>query len=68
MGPAGRALVTSANDAFLHAMHLTALGSASVAVLGAIAVALFLPGRDRVLPGAVGARPAAAREGVGARP
>lgn len=39
LGPAGRALVRSANDAFIHAMHITAIGSAAV-------VLVFLPGND----------------------
>ncbi|WMX47390.1 MFS transporter [Streptomyces roseicoloratus] len=45
LGPAGRGLVAPAYDAFLDAMHVTAIGSAAVAVLGAAVVALFLPGR-----------------------
>ncbi|MEU8621971.1 MFS transporter [Streptomyces sp. NPDC048623] len=45
LGPAGRDLVAPAYDAFLDAMHVTAIGSAAVAVLGALVVALFLPGR-----------------------
>ncbi|MFJ5685058.1 MFS transporter [Streptomyces sp. NPDC093099] len=45
MGPAGRPLISSAYDAFLDAMHVTALGSAAVALIGAVVVALFLPGR-----------------------
>ncbi|MFE9770374.1 MFS transporter [Streptomyces sp. NPDC005931] len=45
MGPRGEALVGPANDAFLHAMHVTALWGAGIAVLGAVVVALFLPGR-----------------------
>ncbi|MEV6960401.1 MFS transporter [Streptomyces sp. NPDC051207] len=47
MGPAGRSLVAPAHDAFLQAMHVTALLGAGVAVLGAVVVALFLPGRQR---------------------
>ncbi|MFJ4919398.1 MFS transporter [Streptomyces sp. NPDC088725] len=43
LGPAGGPLITSAHDAFLHAMHVTALGSAGVAVVGAVVVALFMP-------------------------
>ncbi len=46
LGPQGRALVDPANDAFLHAMHVTALCGAVVAVVGAVVVALFLPGRN----------------------
>lgn len=52
LGPAGRGLVAPAYDAFLDAMHITAIGSASVAVLGAIVVAVFLPGRPPAAPAA----------------
>ncbi|MDH6490845.1 MFS transporter [Streptomyces sp. SAI-127] len=45
LGPRGDALVGPANDAFLHAMHVTALCGAGVALIGAVVVALFLPGR-----------------------
>ncbi|MEU7665097.1 MFS transporter [Streptomyces lincolnensis] len=45
LGPRGQDLVGPANDAFLHAMHITALWGAGVAVLGAIVVARYLPGR-----------------------
>lgn len=42
-------LVAPAQDAFMTAMHYTAIGSAAVAFLGALVVLLFLPGRT---PGA----------------
>ncbi|WP_073951834.1 MFS transporter [Streptomyces kebangsaanensis] len=45
LGPRGDALVSPANDAFLHAMHVTALCGTVVAVVGAVVVAVFLPGR-----------------------
>ncbi|MFM9613297.1 MFS transporter [Streptomyces sp. V2] len=45
LGPRGRELVGPADDAFLHAMHVTAVWGAGVAVIGAIVVALFLPGK-----------------------
>ncbi|MFC8664646.1 MFS transporter [Streptomyces sp. NPDC057199] len=45
LGPKGEALVGPANDAFLHAMHVTALCGAGVALVGAVVVGLFLPGR-----------------------
>ncbi|MEU6354323.1 MFS transporter [Streptomyces sp. NPDC047072] len=45
LGPRGESLIGPANDAFLHAMHVTALCGAGVAVVGAVVVALFLPGR-----------------------
>ncbi|KUL38755.1 multidrug MFS transporter [Streptomyces sp. NRRL F-4489] len=43
--PAARPLALAADGAFLHAMHVTALASAAVSVLGAAVVAGFLPGR-----------------------
>ncbi|MEU7432797.1 MFS transporter [Streptomyces sioyaensis] len=45
IGPAGRPLTTAADDAFIHAMHITALGSAVVALLGTVVAAAFLPGK-----------------------
>ncbi|GCD46307.1 MFS transporter [Streptomyces paromomycinus] len=45
LGPAGKALTDEANTAFIHAMHVTALGSAAVAIVGAVVVGAFLPGR-----------------------
>ncbi|AMW10112.1 multidrug MFS transporter [Streptomyces qaidamensis] len=45
LGPRGEALVAPAYDAFLHAMHITALWGAGIALIGAVVVALFLPGR-----------------------
>ncbi|MFJ4683168.1 MFS transporter [Streptomyces sp. NPDC088789] len=47
LGPEGRSLIGPAHDAFLHAMHVTALCGAGVALVGALVVALFLPGRPR---------------------
>ncbi|MGW3037377.1 MFS transporter [Streptomyces sp. NPDC001178] len=45
LGPQGRALVTPANDAFLHAMHVTALCGTVVAIIGALVAFAFLPGK-----------------------
>ncbi|NUO42319.1 MAG: MFS transporter, partial [Streptomyces sp.] len=45
LGPKGAGLVGPAHDAFLHAMHITALWGAGVAVVGAVVVAVFLPGK-----------------------
>ncbi|HEX5566332.1 MAG TPA: MFS transporter [Streptomyces sp.] len=45
LGPPGRALSERAGDAFVHAMHMTVLCSAAIAVLGAVVVAAFMPGR-----------------------
>ncbi|GGO79997.1 MFS transporter [Wenjunlia tyrosinilytica] len=43
LGPAGRPLIDSANHSFVHAMHVTALGSAAVAFIGAAIAFVFLP-------------------------
>ncbi|WP_406140415.1 MFS transporter [Streptomyces sp. NBC_01089] len=67
LGPAGRTLAGRADTAFLHAMHLTALGSAGVALLGAVVVVLFLPGRPKAADGdgaAADAVPASATIGT----
>ncbi|WBO66696.1 MFS transporter [Streptomyces camelliae] len=45
LGPRGQALVAPADHAFLHAMHVTALCGAGIALIGAVVTALFLPGR-----------------------
>ncbi|MER7936920.1 MULTISPECIES: MFS transporter [unclassified Streptomyces] len=45
LGAQGRSLVSPANDAFLHAMHMTALCGVGVALIGAVVTALFLPGK-----------------------
>ncbi|MFJ1804158.1 DHA2 family efflux MFS transporter permease subunit [Streptomyces sp. NPDC088180] len=62
LGPvAGKPLVAAAHDAFISAMHVTALGSAAVALIGALVVGLFLPGRTPASTGAAeaaGAPPA----------
>src|SRR6185437_10216719 len=38
-------ILGNANDAFVHAMHITALCSAGVGLLGALVAFMFLPGR-----------------------
>ncbi|MFI9598630.1 MFS transporter [Streptomyces sp. NPDC004069] len=48
LGPQGKDLIGPANDAFLHAMHVTALCGTVVALVGAAVVAVFLPGRQAV--------------------
>ncbi|MFG2141375.1 DHA2 family efflux MFS transporter permease subunit [Streptomyces sp. NPDC048650] len=50
LGPAGQDLIAAARNAFVHAMHVTALGSAATAVVGAVVVAAFLPGRMAPAP------------------
>ncbi|CAM5480218.1 DHA2 family integral membrane protein (MFS transporter) OS=Streptomyces griseomycini OX=66895 GN=FHS37_000489 PE=4 SV=1 [Streptomyces griseomycini] len=51
LGARGEALVTAADAAFLHAMHVTALCGAGIAVVGAVVTALFLPGRTPAADG-----------------
>ncbi|MFI5722963.1 MFS transporter [Streptomyces cyaneofuscatus] len=67
LGPvAGKPLVAAANDAFISAMHVTALGSAAVALIGALVVGLYLPGRARAGTGEpVDQAPRPAKEPVG---
>ncbi|MFE7551406.1 MFS transporter [Streptomyces gardneri] len=60
LGPAGRDLVAPAYDAFLDAMHVTAVASAVIALIGAAVVAAFLPGRT---PQATAQAPGAAPTG-----
>ena len=43
-------LLAAAQEAFVSAMHVTAVGSAAVALLGALIVARWLPGRAAVVP------------------
>ncbi|WP_327269737.1 MFS transporter [Streptomyces sp. NBC_01218] len=52
LGPAGKPLAAAASDSFIVAMHVAALGSAAIALAGAVVVALFLPGRSSAAPGA----------------
>jgi DHA2 family integral membrane protein (MFS transporter) len=47
LGPRGQALVDPADNAFLHAMHVTALCGTVVALIGAVVTAVFLPGRPQ---------------------
>lgn len=63
LGPRGEPLVTAAHDSFLHAMHITALCGAGVALIGVVVVALFLPGRTPKEPEAE--RPEADPVGAG---
>ncbi len=46
-GPAADRLQQAASDAFVHAMHVTALAAALVALLGSVIVWVFLPGRRK---------------------
>jgi EmrB/QacA subfamily drug resistance transporter len=44
-GPAGAELMAKANDAFINAMHYAAVGSVVFALLGALTVFIWLPGK-----------------------
>ncbi|HEY7014469.1 MAG TPA: DHA2 family efflux MFS transporter permease subunit [Streptosporangiaceae bacterium] len=48
LGPAGSHLLTAANDSFVQAMHVTSLISMIIAILGAIVMAVWMPGRTAV--------------------
>jgi EmrB/QacA subfamily drug resistance transporter len=48
LGAPGRSLMAAGNDAFVAAMHWSAIGSSIVAVLGIIAVVVWLPSRSVV--------------------
>jgi EmrB/QacA subfamily drug resistance transporter len=45
LGPAGHGLLTAADAAFVHAMHVSALISVIIAVVGAVAIWAWMPGR-----------------------
>ncbi|WP_171052787.1 MFS transporter [Streptomyces marianii] len=47
LGPAGQLLIAPAHQAFLVAMHLAALCAATVTLIGAVVVAMYLPGRRK---------------------
>jgi EmrB/QacA subfamily drug resistance transporter len=59
LGAAGRSLVEAGNSAFIQGMHVAALGSVAVALLGLIVVLAWLPRRSAAHP-PVGAPVAAA--------
>jgi MFS transporter, DHA2 family, multidrug resistance protein len=44
-GAAGQALISSANDAFVTAMHYAAVGSSIFALLGVVVALTFMPGK-----------------------
>jgi EmrB/QacA subfamily drug resistance transporter len=47
LGPAGRFLITPASTAFVNAMRVTTLTAAAIAIVGGLAVARWLPARQR---------------------
>jgi DHA2 family multidrug resistance protein-like MFS transporter len=47
LGPAGRALLDPAHRSFVHAMHVTSAISSGVALLGALVVLRWMPGKTQ---------------------
>jgi EmrB/QacA subfamily drug resistance transporter len=47
LGSAGRSLLGPANDAFVHAMHITTLVAAIIVLLGGFVVLRWMPGKPR---------------------
>jgi EmrB/QacA subfamily drug resistance transporter len=47
LGERGESLMSLANEAFVHSMHVTSLVSAGIALLGAAVVARWMPGKPR---------------------
>jgi EmrB/QacA subfamily drug resistance transporter len=46
LGPAGRAIMDPAHQSFVHAMHVTSAISSAVALLGALVVLKWMPGKS----------------------
>jgi len=68
LGPAGRGLLAAADRSFVHAMHLTSVISLSIAVLGAVVVAIWMPGRRPALATAASGPGAATSAANGSAP
>jgi EmrB/QacA subfamily drug resistance transporter len=67
LGPAGQSLLAAANQSFVHATHLTSVISFIIALLGAVVLAFWMPGRSQP----TAATPAASTSGstlAGTRP
>src|SRR5262249_35149100 len=47
LGPSGRALLDPAHQAFVHAIHVTSVISSACALLGALVVLRWMPGKER---------------------
>jgi EmrB/QacA subfamily drug resistance transporter len=46
LGPAGQRLLTAAGQSFVHAMHITSVISGVIAVLGALVMLAWMPGKQ----------------------
>ncbi|HUA42215.1 MAG TPA: MFS transporter [Streptosporangiaceae bacterium] len=58
LGPSGSRLKTAASASFVDAMHVAALISVLIAVLGAVAIGIWMPGQKAAAGGAVTREPA----------
>jgi EmrB/QacA subfamily drug resistance transporter len=58
LGPAGARLMAAASASFVDAMHVAALISVLIAVLGAVAIGIWMPGRAAAASGTAGPGPA----------
>jgi DHA2 family multidrug resistance protein-like MFS transporter len=64
-GPAAPALIQSANDSFLTAMHYASVGTTVFALLGAVVAVIWLPGkRPATAPAPAAAEAMAEEQGV----
>jgi len=58
LGPAGARLLAAASTSFVDAMHVAALISVLIALIGAVAIGIWMPGRTAPAGGAVPREPA----------
>jgi EmrB/QacA subfamily drug resistance transporter len=57
LGPAGDRLLAAASTSFVGAMHVTSLISVLIAVVGAVTVWIWMPGRTTATPATIAAAP-----------
>jgi len=62
LGAAGRGLIGYVNDAFVHAMHYAAVGSAAVALVGVVVVIAWVPRHSASHPAPAPVEPLTERE------
>jgi EmrB/QacA subfamily drug resistance transporter len=66
LGSAGRSLIGPANDAYVHAMHITTLVAAVLVVAGGFVVLRWMPGKPKPAAAAAQGSPAAAAAEIAA--
>jgi hypothetical protein len=64
VGPSAAPVLPHANDAFVNAMHWAAAGSLVIGLIGAVLVAIYLPGRTKPTQGAGETRDTSVSEGL----